>query len=71
MKAICSASFPSSVLDADTDVAPGLIEESFRFQQTLRTEPAQRLMRAFLDAGGQTREVELRLGALCEELAKK
>lgn len=72
------ASFPpeavalakASVHDAEPSFDAGLIEEAHRFQQTLRTEASQRLMRRFLDAGGQTREAELRLGELCEEIAR-
>ncbi|MDQ3384397.1 MAG: enoyl-CoA hydratase/isomerase family protein [Actinomycetota bacterium] len=38
-----------------------LLEESHLFAQTLRDPAAQRRMRAFLEAGGQTRDVELRV----------
>ena len=38
-----------------------LLEESHLFAQALRDPAAQRRMRAFLDAGGQTRDVELRV----------
>jgi enoyl-CoA hydratase/carnithine racemase len=71
------AAFPSgavaaakrAVLAAEPDWTEGLLDESFGFQQLLRTPEAQRLMRRFLERGGQTREVERRLGALCSELA--
>ncbi len=43
---------------------PGLIEEEDRFNQTVALPEARRLMRAFLELGGQTRDVELRLGRL-------
>lgn len=70
------ASFPShaiaaakqSVLNAEPDFGPGLIEEGFLFQGTLREPSARRAMRRFLEVGGQTREGELRLGELCIEL---
>jgi len=71
------ASFPAralalakhAVLAAEPDPSPGLLDEGFGFQQLLRTPEAQRLMRRFLGRGGQTREGERRLGALCAELA--
>ncbi len=62
------AAAKQSVLNAEPDFAPGLIEEGYLFQSLLRTAPAPRAMQAFLDAGGQTREGELRLGELCLEL---
>ncbi len=70
------ASFPApaiaaakrAVLAAEPDSRAGLIEEGFAFQQLLRTPEAQRAMRRFLARGGQTREAERRLGALCAEL---
>jgi enoyl-CoA hydratase/carnithine racemase len=71
------ASFPApavaaakqSVLAAEPDGTAGLLDESFGFQRLLRTPEAQRAMRRFLERGGQTREGERRLGALCAELA--
>jgi enoyl-CoA hydratase/carnithine racemase len=71
------ASFPApalaaakrAVLAAEPDPSPGLIEEGYAFQRLLRTPEAQRAMRRFLARGGQTREGERRLGALCAELA--
>jgi enoyl-CoA hydratase/carnithine racemase len=70
------ASFPAeaiglakqAVLAAEPDPSAGLLEESFGFQQLLRTPEAQRRMRRFLERGGQTRDGERRLGALCTEL---
>ena len=71
------ASFPAeaialakqSVLNAEADPGPGLIEEAYLFQSLLRTAPAPRLMRRFMENGGQTREGELRLAELCTEVA--
>ena len=71
------ASFPApaiaaakrAVLAAEPDWSAGLLDEGFGFQQLLRTPEAQRAMRRFLERGGQTRAGELRLGALCTELA--
>lgn len=70
------ASFPpeavarakASVLAAGPDPTEGLIEEAFLFQETLRYPSSQQRMQAFLERGGQTREGELRVGALGAEL---
>ncbi len=72
------ASFPASaiaaakrsVLNADAAWDDGLIAESELFQSLLRTPEAQLAMKRFMQRGGQTREAELRLGALCEELGE-
>ncbi len=58
----------ASVLAATPDPTPGLIEEAFLFQETLRTDAAQQRMRNFLGRGGQTVEGEKRVGALGAEL---
>jgi enoyl-CoA hydratase/carnithine racemase len=71
------ASFPApaiaaakrAVLAAEPDWSEGLLDEGFAFQQLVRTPEAQRAMRRFLERGGQTREGERRLAALCSELA--
>jgi len=57
-----------AVLAADADWTEGLLDEGLGFQRLLRSDAAQTRMRRFLERGGQTREVELRLGALCTEL---
>lgn len=62
------AAAKQAVLAAEPDWSEGLLDESFLFQQLLRTPEAQRAMRRFLERGGQTRAGELRLGALCAEL---
>ncbi len=46
----------------------GLFEEAYLFEQLLRTDDARRNMRRFLEIGGQTRDGELRMDALCAEL---
>ncbi len=51
-------------------LSEGLAEEALLFQRTLRDPEAQAAMRRFLELGGQTREPELRMGALVEELHK-
>jgi len=57
-----------AVLAAEPAWTDGLLDESLAFQQLLRTPEAQRAMRRFLERGGQTREGERKLGALCAEL---
>lgn len=72
------ASFPAeavrlakrSVDAADLSLAEGLVEESYLFQQLIRTESGRRNMARFLEIGGQTREGELRVGALNAELGE-
>lgn len=46
----------------------GLRDEAYLFQRLLRTDSAQRNMKRFLEIGGQTREGELKVGALGGEL---
>lgn len=46
----------------------GLKYESYLFQVLLRDVDAQPSMRRYLDAGGQTRDVELRIGSVMGEL---
>jgi enoyl-CoA hydratase/carnithine racemase len=58
-----------SVLNAERlPLDEGLAEEAYLFQQTLRDPEAQAAMRRFLDLGGQTRDVELRVGDVVTEL---
>lgn len=53
-----------AVLAAEPAPHQGLAEESFLFQQLIRTEDGRRAMRRFLEIGGQTREGELRVADL-------
>ena len=70
------ASFPAqaiaaakrATLAAEPAWDAGLIEESHLFQTLIRTQEAPALMRRFLELGGQTREVERRLGELAGAL---
>ena len=70
------ASFPpeavalakQSVLNAELPVKDGLLDESHLFQQTLRLPAAQDRMRRFLEVGGQTKQGELRVADLIDEL---
>jgi enoyl-CoA hydratase/carnithine racemase len=66
------ASFPAeaiarakaAVLAAEPPVTPGLTEEARLFDESAASPAAREWMRAFLNAGGQTREVEGVSGAL-------
>ncbi len=72
------ASFPveavrlakESINSATKPLAEGLADESYLFQQLIRTESGRRNMERFLKIGGQTREGELRIGELNAELGK-
>jgi len=71
------ASFPAEAIalaKRSVDAAlpptePGLVEEAHCFNLTLGTAAAQARMRRFMEAGGQTRDVELDLGALISRLS--
>jgi enoyl-CoA hydratase/carnithine racemase len=65
------ASAKASVLRAEKEVDADLLAEATAFNATLADADTQALMRRFLDIGGQTREGELRLGALAEELGSR
>ena len=64
--ALCKA----SINNAEMPLSEGLLEEAFLFQKTLRTEGALQNMRKAMAMGLQTREGELRMGALCYEFAQ-
>jgi enoyl-CoA hydratase/carnithine racemase len=53
----------AAVLAAEAPVEAGLAEEARLFQACLSDPEARRRMEAFLAAGGQTRDLERRLGA--------
>lgn len=55
----------------DRSLEDGLRYESYLFQVLLRDADAQPAMRQYLDAGGQTRDVELRIGEVMGELFDK
>lgn len=74
------ASFPRAAVreakrsvraSVDRNLEDGLKYESYLFQVLLRDSDAQPAMRQYLDAGGQTREVELRIGDVMGELFDK
>ena len=71
------ASFPSAAVreakravnaSVERSLDEGLKYESYLFQVLLRDVDAQPSMRQYLDAGGQTRNVELRIGSVMGEL---
>ena len=57
----------ASVDAAELPTRAGLLEEAHYFNQALATESAKRRMAWFLGAGGQTRDVELRLAAMIDD----
>lgn len=74
------ASFPPAAVreakrsvraSVDRSLEDGLKYESYLFQVLLRDADAQPAMRQYLDAGGQTRDVELRVGDVMGELFDK
>jgi enoyl-CoA hydratase/carnithine racemase len=64
------ASFPPEAIalakqginTAEPPVTEGLLEEAHLFNRLLATDDAKAAMKAFMEAGGQTRELELALG---------
>jgi enoyl-CoA hydratase/carnithine racemase len=72
------ASFPpeavrlakQSVTSADKPLEEGLADESFLFQQLIRTQEGKRNMARFLEIGGQTRAGELNVADLSGQLGK-
>jgi enoyl-CoA hydratase/carnithine racemase len=64
------ASFPpeavrlakEAVNNASKPLDEGLADESYLFQQLIRTDAAKRNMARFLEIGGQTRDIELQIG---------
>ena len=71
------ASFPSAAVreakravnaSVERSLDEGLKYESYLFQVLLRDVDAQPSMRQYLEAGGQTRDVELRIGSVMGEL---
>jgi enoyl-CoA hydratase/carnithine racemase len=59
-----------AVNQSDKPWLDGLFEEAYLFEQLLRTEDARANMRRFLEIGGQTRDGELRMDALCAALGE-
>ena len=65
------AAAKAAVLASETDPTTGLIEEAYLFQTVVATPEAQTAMKRFLEIGGQTREGELRVGALNAQVSAK
>ena len=59
LPAVAIAEAKSSVLAAEADPVPGLLHEWLHFTRCLADSESATRMQAFLDAGGQTRDVEL------------
>ena len=57
-----------SVLAAEPSGHEGMREEAYCFQQTLRTAAAQESMALALENGAQTREGEMRINELCQDM---
>ena len=68
--ALAVAEAKAAVLRAEKEVVADLLAEAGGFNRTLGDPAARDAMRRFLGRGGQTREGELRLGALCAELGQ-
>jgi enoyl-CoA hydratase/carnithine racemase len=72
------ASFPveavklakQAINSATNPLSEGLRDESYLFQQLIRTESGRRNMQKFLKIGGQTREGELRIDELNRKLGE-
>lgn len=58
----------ASVLAAQPDPTPGLLQEARRFDRTLSDDAAVRRMKHFLEQGGQTAEVEVDLQRALRQL---
>ncbi len=58
----------ASVLAGCPDPVPGMLEEAYLFQKSLRIPDTMGRMQRFLDIGGQTPEGEGRVGALGGEI---
>jgi enoyl-CoA hydratase/carnithine racemase len=59
LPSVAVAEAKASVLAAEPDPVPGLLQEWQRFTRCLADKESTRRMEALLDAGGQTREAEL------------
>lgn len=58
-----------AINNAELPLSEALREEAFYFQQSLRGTAAARSMELALEHGAQTREGELRIDELCQEVA--
>ena len=60
----------ASVNAAELPLAQGLSEEAYLFARTIRTTEAQTAMTKFMAMGGQTREGEMRVADLVDEVTR-
>ena len=60
----------ASVNCADLPTMEGLLEEAHFFDLAVATQAARKRLRKFLELGGQTRDVELDLRPLADQLAE-
>ena len=60
----------ASVNAAELPLGQGLSEEAYLFARLLRTDEAQQAMGKFMAIGGQTREGEMRVADLVDELTR-
>jgi enoyl-CoA hydratase/carnithine racemase len=60
-----------SVNQAELPLREGLAEEAHLFQQTMRTDAAQSRMKQYMAMGGQTREVEMKIGEIVLQLGQE
>ena len=60
----------ASVNAAELPLAQGLSEEAYLFARTIRTAEAQTAMTKFMAIGGQTREGEMRVADLVDEVTR-
>ena len=60
----------ASVNAAELPLAQGLSEEAYLFARTIRTAEAQSAMTKFMAMGGQTREGEMRIADLVDEVTR-
>lgn len=61
----------TAMLEGAPDPTPGLLRESFRFDQLMATDTARNAMQRFLDLGGQTPEGERRVDELSAQAARE
>ncbi len=55
---------------AEKPLAEGLREESYLFQEMIRTDSGRRAMTRFLEMGGQTHDVEMRIAEVSGEISR-
>ena len=61
----------TAMLEGAPDPTPGLLRETYRFNQLMATETATAAMQRFLDLGGQTPEGERRVDEISAQAARE